>query len=241
MTDVSSGPNEGPSVTNVIINFTAYDADGFGNLDDSSAVINFTKGATTRENASCEWLEDWGTYYANYTCMITMYWWDGTGDWTIQAYVADQATGATNTSTIFSLGTTAGAGFSPTALTWTGLVAGASNAEPNENFLLNNTGNLEKYIELNASNLEGESNSAENLYANNFTAKNAAGCEGTAMVNLNFVNITGLGFPTGNYTLSDGTAQEEVYVCLEEAGPELDSQTYSTTANGAWGLKIVAP
>ena len=60
------------------------------------------------------------------------------------------------------------------------------------------------------------------------------------MSNKTFVNITGLSFPIGNFTVNDGTAQEEVYICLEEAGPELDAQTYSTTGYGAWNLKIVA-
>jgi len=241
MTDVSSGPNEGPSVTNVIINFTAYDADGFGDLDDSSAVINFTDGGTTRENASCDWVEDWGTYYANYSCTVPMWWWDGAGDWDIQAFVSDdEPSSGTNTSTNFYLGTTAGASFTPAALTWTGLNPGDSNKEPNENFLLNNTGNLPRYIELNATNLVGETNPSEALWAGNFTAKNAAGCEGTTMVPNTYVNITGLSFSPGNYTLNDGTAQEEVYVCLEEAGPELDVQTYSTSGQGSWNLRIVA-
>jgi hypothetical protein len=39
---MSDGPNEAPIKTDVLINFTAYDADGFGNLDDNSALINFS-------------------------------------------------------------------------------------------------------------------------------------------------------------------------------------------------------
>src|SRR3989344_3206012 len=40
--------------TNVTLNFTAYDPDGFSNLNDNGARVNFSKsGETTRINNSC--------------------------------------------------------------------------------------------------------------------------------------------------------------------------------------------
>jgi len=64
--DLSLGPNQGPSSTNITINFTAYDANGAGDLNDSTAKINIT-GSVMRENATCAKTADFGNY-ANYTC-----------------------------------------------------------------------------------------------------------------------------------------------------------------------------
>ncbi len=245
MTDLSSsGPTEGPALTWAVVNFTVYDANGYDNIDDGTALVNYTNGTAgnTRTNSSCALLTDYSTNYANYTCNITMWWWDGSGTWTIQAYIKDLNENAvTNNTATFQLGTTGGAGITPTSLAWTGLTAGALTTDSDEPFLLNNTGNLVKYIELNATDLTGETNEAESIWADNITAKGSAGCGGTAMVNTTFKNITGLVFPIGNYTVNDGRAQEQVYVCIEEAGPELDAQTYSTTDYGAWNLKVVSP
>jgi len=242
MTDVSSaGTTEGPSNTSITLNFTAYDANGFGNLDISSAIVNYTNGGTTRTSDSCALIENFDVYYANITCITSLWWWDTTGTWDIGVHIKDLNDNAiANNTATFSVGTTAGSSFSPTTLTWSTLAAGVSDQEPNENFLINNTGNLARSLELNATDLIGESNAAEALWANNFTGKISSGCEGTAMVTKVFTAIASSTLPAGNYTLNDGTAQEQIYVCLESAGPELDAQLYSTTAEGAWTLRIVA-
>ena len=244
MTDLSSsGPNEGPVRTNVFINFTAFDADGFGNLDDSTALINFSRtGENTRENASCGLLADYNTNYANYTCNVSMWWWDGVGLWNITAYIADfSSNAATNTSQRFSIGTTTGIIASPGNLTFPSVAPGAtSSLSTNDPMLFNNTGNLPRYLEINSTNLLGETNATFALYANNFTVKVTDACEGDPMVDHSFVNITGNDLPTGNYTLADGTAQEQLYFCLELAGYELIAQAYSTGAEGSWTGQIIA-
>lgn len=245
MTDVSSsGPNEGPAMTSIMINFTAYDADEFINLDDSSALINFSRtGEDKRENASCEWLADWGTYYANYTCNVSMWWWDDTGIWDITAYIADlQSNSALNTSQNFFMGTTTGIAASPGNLTFTAgsIAPGATDVESNNDpMLFNNTGNLPQYIEINSTDLIGEDNATLKLYANNFTVKVSSGCEGTPMVRYSFENITSNNLSIGNYTADNGTAQEELYFCLELAGSELSAQAYSTSTEGSWNSQII--
>ena len=241
MTDLSSsGTTEGPSATIVNINFTAYDANGFGNINDSAAIINFTNGSTVRTNSSCVNYADFSTDYVNYTCTVTMWWWDGTGSWDIQATISDlNGNTGTNTSTKFYIGATTGFIGSPTNLAWTNINPGATNSEASDHMILNNTGNLVRNIDINTTNLLGETNPFEALWANNFTVKNAAGCGGTAMVDHVFTNVPTLTLSIGNYTIADGTAQETAYFCLEQAGPELDQQAYSTSAEGAWTLKIV--
>jgi hypothetical protein len=233
MTNLSvSGPND----------FTAYDADGYDNLDDSSALINFSKtGEETRENASCAWLADYDTNYSNYTCNVSMWWWDGTGTWDITAYIADlSANDGSNSSYTFYIGTTTGVVASPTNLSFPSVSPGATDSlSTNDPMLFNNTGNLDQYLEVNSTNLLGEDNASFALYASNFTVNTADACEGTAMQDQNYVNITGANLSAGNYTPNNGTAQEQLYFCLELAGPELIAQAYSTSATDSWTAKIV--
>ena len=244
MTDLSSsGPNEGPVKTPVMINFTAYDADGFGNLDDSTALINFSRsGETTRENASCGWLADYNTNYANYSCNVSMWWWDGTGIWNITAYIADLSSNTgTNTSQSFSIGVTTGVVGSPSALTFPSVAPGATDSlSTNDPMLFNNTGNSDNYVEVNSTNLLGETNSSLALYASNFTVDVVDTCNtGDAMTAGSYVNISGNSLAAGNYTPNNGTAQEQLYFCLELAGAELTAQAYSTSAQGSWTGQVV--
>ena len=237
MTDVSGGPTEGPVKTDVFINFTAYDADGFGNLNHSSAWINFSRaGQTTRENASCALVTSYAVNYANYTCDVSMWWWDGTGIWNITAYIADlSANTVTNTSRSFSLGTTTGVTSSPSALTFPSVAPGATNKlSTNDPMLFNNTVNMPPYLEVHSTELVGESDYGYSLYASTFTVNTADACAGTTMVVQTYVNISGNSFPTGHYTLSAGTAQEELYFSLEQAGSELKAQTHYTSVQRSW-------
>ena len=68
------------------------------------------------------------TNYKNYTCNVTMWWWDGTGTWDINASISDNDNLSTeNSSTNFYLGTTEGFSGSPTNLTWASINPGATN------------------------------------------------------------------------------------------------------------------
>ncbi len=242
MIGLGSGPNEAPLSTSIQINFTAYDEEGFGDLQDSYAQINFTKsGEDTRENLSCQWVADYNTNYANYTCNVTMWWWDSSGTWDITAFINDsQGESAVNDSKTFYLGTTDGFYLSLTNLTWTEIIAGGTNLEAIEQIILNNSGNMNKSIEVNTTNLKGEDNPDYALYAGNFSVKNTAGCGGTPMVWHSFENITSTYLPKGNYTTNDNsTGQEVLFFCLEQAGSELTQQAYSTNEEGAWTIRIV--
>ncbi|MBR9701454.1 DUF2341 domain-containing protein [Candidatus Pacearchaeota archaeon] len=246
MTDVSSGPNEGPSPTYVIINFTAYDANGASDLNDSTARINFTRtGETTRENLSCSRYATGGNY-ANYTCNVTMWWFDGAGIWNITAHIKDnQSNSATNASQTFSVGSRTAFVMGPSSLTWAGLSPGATNQTSNNDPLtLNNTGNdiiTASNIEINATNLLGEENSSYGLWAGNFSVSytDAGACAGTAMSSSEYTNITAANLTIGNYTVGDGTAQEELYFCIKVIGSELTDQAYSTSGQGAWTIRIL--
>ena len=54
MTSVVNGLNSGPLNTSIIINFSVFLISGVGNIENSSARINFTKaGESVRQNWSC--------------------------------------------------------------------------------------------------------------------------------------------------------------------------------------------
>jgi len=237
--NIIDGPNEGPSPTYILINFTAYDQEGFGNLDSSSANVTVTTDYTTnRTNASCiEWAT-WDTNYANYTCNITMWWWDDPGNWTIHASISDaEENMGTNSSLNFTVGTTTGFLANSSELSWPDIDPGAIDQEANEFLLLNNTGNIQVSVEVNATNLTGESDPAYALGANNFSVNTIAGCEGTPMVASLYTTISGASILKGNYT--DGvSALEEIYFCLEQSNSDLFAQFYSTDINGAWTIRV---
>ncbi len=254
MTDVSGGLSSGPSFTSIIINFTAYTAAGAGMLNHSTARINFTKtGENTRENLTCALAQSGGNY-ANYTCNVTMWWWDAAGTWNIAAYIADNnSNSAQNTSAVFQVGSTTGFEQGPSALTWAALGAGDINkTSTNDPLLLNNTGNVNisvNNIQINATNLRGETDNTKALWAGNFsvaqftggTYPNEVECNATAVV-MNrsvYTNITGAILTKGNYTVNNGaTGQEQLYFCLKIAGSELTSQAYSTVNETAWTVQI---
>ncbi|MFH1327210.1 MAG: hypothetical protein ABIH59_03735 [archaeon] len=245
MTDISGGPTEATNPTTVEINFTVYDADGFGNINDSSATITFSKsGETPRTNSSCTNLGDYETYYTNYTCTVVMWWWDGAGIWTINATIADNDANTNfNDSKTFDIGTTDAVLIAPTTLNWASLTAGSTNQEAINNITLNNTGNVDKWVEINATNLRGETDPTLAIWAGNFSVRNISGCEGTAMVNDVFTNVTSATLPAGNISLNYKnltSGQEQIFVCIEEVGAELIAQAYSTanTTENDWTIRI---
>ena len=245
MTNISIGPNEGPTSTPVKINITAYDEDGIADLNVSSLNVSFSRsGEAVRFNSTCANSVNFSTYYANFTCNITMYWYDGAGAWDINASISDNGGRLNFTSSQnFQVGSTDGFVMAPTALTWASLSPGDTNKQAVENITTNNTGNVNKLIEINATSLRGESNAGIGLWAGNFTVNNTVStpCLGTALYNnYTFANITATTLPKGNFTIDDKTTgQEQTTFCLTTVGSELTAQSYSTTANGSWTLRIV--
>ena len=164
MTDVSGGLTAGPANTNISFNFSVLDADGNANIQDNTVQINFTRtGENVRINSStlpCTQIASDGNY-ANYSCNMTMYWWDGAGAWNISIEIKDaNGNNATNTSTTFQVGPTTGFQVGPATLGWNSLSPGATNETSNNDPLeLNNTGNVVIAvggISINATPLTGE-------------------------------------------------------------------------------------
>jgi len=244
---------EGPSPTFVIINFSVNDSDGASNLINSSASINLTKsGEQTRFNNSCA-IKDYGGYSANFTCNVTLWWFDGDGTWNILVNISDANYHvSSNTTKTIQINTLSGFVMHPSYLNFSTLTPGTYNQTPSNFLTLNNTGNqniASGNIQINASDLRGETNPGHALWAGNFSASQYQGLEiqcnvangsATSLVNRTYTGIPGLTLPKGNYTLNDGsTGQERVYFCLREVGAELSQQYYSTQNLGAWTIRIV--
>ncbi len=129
----------------------------------------------------------------------------------------------------------------PTSLTWSSIVGGAIDQNASNNpVLLNNTGNVDRNIEINSTNLRGETESSLALWAGNFSASNGAQCRSQNLTDHTFVNITSATLPRGNFSINNGTVgQEQIYVCLNIAGSELTAQSYSTANETSWTIRIV--
>jgi hypothetical protein len=241
---------EGPGKTFIVVNFSVYDFNGASNLNNASAAINFTKsGEALRYNSSCA-VKDYLGNYANYTCNVTMFWWDAAGtDWKVYANISDlDSYIAVNDTTTFTVNSLTGFVMTPSTLTFSNLPAGSTNQTPTNYLLLNNTGNtnVTNPIQINATDLVGETDHSKILWASNFSASNSTGgkieCNVTAnansMVNYTFTSISNTILPAGNYTKNDGTAQEQIYLCVRKVGVELTQQQYSTNSFGSWTIKI---
>ena len=256
MTSVAGGTNQGPFATSVVINFTAYHVAGVGMLNHSTARINFTKAnEDLRQNITCASVSSKTTgVYINYSCNVTMWWWDASGTWNIAAYVMDNnSNAATNATATFQVGPTTGFEIGPTTLTWAAIGAGDINKTSNNDPLLfNNTGNQNisiNTIQINATNLRGEADNTLALWAGNFSVSiftggafpNELECNGSAiaMSASAYTNITGASLIKGNYSTNTGTTgQEQLYICLKRAGTELITQSYSTANESTWTVLI---
>ncbi len=242
-------PSESGSIS-VTLNVTANDNAGTAYI--ANVTANFTSGATTRQNSSCLDAQNIDANNANFSCTIVLWWFDPSGTYNIGVALNDTAgNNATNTSTTFTYNQLSAFTLAPSALAWNVLTPGALNQTPtNTPVLLNNTGNkpiTSGNIQINATNLRGETNPNVAIWANNFSVGTSTGskveCGGTGSTNMNwtaYAAIAGATLPIGNYTVNDGvTGALKLYPCIKLVGSELTSQAYSTANESAWTIKII--
>ncbi|MFH1787275.1 MAG: hypothetical protein ABH811_00565 [archaeon] len=250
--------NDGPSNTNLTINFSVTDADTASNLKDSSATINVSKSGVGRiNNSACTKYESSGNF-ANYTCNVTMWWWDSDGVWTINISIQDtQGNKAINDTTNITINMVTGFVSGPGNLTFGTLEPGTTNQTPTNWITLNNTGNQDvgtHNVQFNATDLKGETTDTQGLWATNFSVGPTTGaakpeCDSGGSTSTNMTNGTsGDSFEpiydsvliAGNFSINNNvTGQETLYVCIQKLGLGLSQQSYSTLAEGAWTIKVV--
>ena len=244
-------------VTGVSVNFTANDADGVGNINDTSALVNITyttTGEGTRTNSTCSKIQSGGTN-SNYSCIVNMWYFDIAGTWNVTASIMDASLSlGQNRSTNFTYNSLTAFVLSPASVSFASISPGATNTTSNNDpIILNNTGNYSVTlgnVQMNATNLVGEVTSTQAIYANNMTVGVTTGsnaeCDLSAtnqtirMTKSNFASVTNSTLGRGNNSLNNGiTGQEQLYVCILLAGNELSQQAYSTAGQGSWTVKIV--
>jgi len=238
------------TVAYISFTFNATDADGASNLNNSAARVSFNlTGETTRTNTSCSYLAGSGNT-RQYNCKIGVWYWDGVGNWTINASIRDiNNAHAENSSTTFELQETTAMVMSPTALTWPSIsLTDTNKTSENDPVVINNTANkaiTNGHLNVTAINLQGATITSDFIYANNFTVDiNTGGscsgdacleCDGTVMANNTAKAVSGATIPKGNNSAGDG--QESLYFCLNGMLQTISAQTYST-ALGQWTIAV---
>jgi len=229
------------TVAYISFTFNATDADGAVNLDNSKAKASFNlTGETTRTNTSCSYLAESGNT-RQYNCTIGIWYWDGAGDWTINASIEDiNDAHAENSSTTFTLQETTAMVMSPTSLGWPSVNLTNTNVLSNTDpIIINNTANkniTNGNVNVTAISLKGAEITSEFIYAENFSVNTADACGGTDMVNNTATGISGATIDKGNNSAGDG--QEELYFCLKGMLQTISAQTYSATAGDAWTIAV---
>jgi hypothetical protein len=236
--------NEAPATSEVILNFSVYSPVGAQEINTSSAQINISfTGEDLRLNDTCK-LADYSGDYANFTCNVTMWWWDINDTWTITAYIEDNSSNPyVNDSQVQDVGEQQSVQGSPAILNWPGISPGAWNSTAsNDPLLLNNTGNIPSInISVNATHLRGEQDPTQGLWAGNFSVSwdnggsPPAECGSTRMQYNTFMQLATANLTKGNYTINNGnTGQEELYFCLVILENNLTTQAYSSANESAW-------
>jgi hypothetical protein len=230
----------------LVFNFTASDADGVADLNPATAQVRINRTSETdRINASCVTSGSSFGNSQNFTCQIDLWYFDGAGDWTINATIQDDGgNSATNLSNTFTVNSLTAMTLFPNSLSWpTIAVTNTNTLSNNDPAVINNTGNADiasPNVQVTGVDLLGEQNPGDAIYAGNFTFDETDSCDsGPALVNGTATGITGAVLNAGNNSVNDGsTGQEQLYGCLEALNAGLSSQSYSTGQGGSWTIGI---
>ncbi|GEM_PF-4063431 len=240
-------------ITNLMVTFAVYDADGVTNIDDTSAnltLVNETgSGVDTHYNTTCRTETDIDGNTANYTCTVEINYWYVAGTWNLTAGIQDTDGNAGENETNFTLQETTAIAISPEGMTFPGLTIGAENTtSDNDPIVVNNTAN--DYIDSNnvritGLDLVGEVTDSMAITTANFTVAPFNGdsppqeCVNTALVNNTATGINGTDLAAGNRSIAN-VGIEQLYVCLNIVPTGLTAQTYSTAnSTVGWVLSVV--
>jgi len=197
-------------------------------LDMGNVNLTFSFQSTSRINTSCRVDQQLSTVRQNYSCTVSLWYFDPAGVWSVNATAVDlsgQVTPAYGTPLVVMETTAITVG--PSNITWSQLLPGMLNATAAVNITINNTGNKNitpNNITINATDLVGLTNPAFYLPVTNFSigadwlGDSECAVETVANMTLNntFVNIVGANLSRGNLSQGSGTAQEVLYLCLRE-------------------------
>lgn len=216
------------SQTPVAIWFTAEDENGIRDLDNDTANIscNLT-GETVRYNVSCT-AETVNVTTMNYTCSIKLWYWDGTGNWQVNASVEDLAGNhGENITTSFSYGSLLAMNMSPEKLTFGNLDMGDVDKDAtNDPLNVTNLGNTPiSQLSVKGYNLTGLDYPSDNIGVGNFAVNVTNVSCGTTLVDSSAVTVPDSSIAKGN------GSSNQIYVYLDVPFT-LRPQTYKSQS--AW-------
>jgi|GEM_PF-1242006 len=213
-------------VENLTFGVTVEDNDT--RLDMGNVNLTFSFESTARINTSCRVDQQLSAVRQNYSCTVSLWYFDPAGVWTVNATAVDlsgQVTPAYGTSLVVMETTAIAVG--PSNITWSQLLPGMLNATAAVNITVNNTGNKNitpNNMTINATDLVGLTNPAFYLPVTNFSigadwlgdSECAVDTVANMTLNNTFVSIVGANLSRGNLSQGSGTAQEVLYLCLRE-------------------------
>ena len=234
---LSAIPNE-LGIRNVVFNVRVSDSNGVADIDNLSVKANFTKSGEPSRFGSCSWINDVDANTANYSCSITMQYYDASLEWNIGINATDLIGSlAVNNSALFTYGELkAIILYQPSSLSWSTLLTGQTNIPANNDpTIVNNTGNVDgNIIFMTGHNLTGELNPTEKIPSYLFRAGGVSGSECSLSVPLNDSLIQWI----SNVNLPRGPgAVANIYYCLSSV-PFVSSQNYSAKGSNAWIIQI---
>ena len=225
------------STTAVEIWFVANDADGAGNLDNSTAAAHFSKAAeATRSDTTCS-AASYNATAINYTCSVDMQFYDGPGVWTINVTVDDaESNTATNTDTNFTYNSGTHMTMTPTAVNFGSLNVGATDKNASDDpIVITNSGNVDiATVNITAYDLVGEAASSYTIGAAQFEANAADAAGGDTLSNGAAVTVAGV-------TIAHGPAvSDNVYFYVDVPSTDIQVQSYSTAGGTDWTVAVFA-
>lgn len=249
--------NEGnaPSATTGTFTLVVYDLDGAIDVDKDKTWMNVSLAACNGENRNRNVyctntsLTTGGTgNYVNFTCPVVFNYYDCAGNWIVNASNKDlQGANATNDTTTLTVNTLNSMTVSPLAVNFGNLAVGDTDKASAVNNTANNTGNsLPVKIDLNSTNLKGETQTTYSFDASNFKSSNSnvstsvnPCSSGIALTAGSYVIIGNASLGTRPLVNIDaGKPGQHTYVgyCIP-AVPSLPRQNYTTAAEGKWTIR----
>lgn len=235
ITDVESGiviTLTGDSSTPVNVSFNVTDANGFGDLNDStSQCVGFKTGESDRTSTSCT-AQDQSGNDLTYNCAVNFQFFDAAAaDWRWNCSVSDNSLASDFNDTVtFTVNALNFIDQNATTFTWFNAITNVTDQEANSSIRLDNGGNQDyETANVTAHNATDGSNFIlATAFALNFESGNATG---TQMAEGSPVEISSW------FTLQHGDgANETLYAYVDM--PAVPSGSYSSTSN--WLVDITA-
>ena len=230
--------NPAPSTTNVLVTFTARDANGANDLVDATASAQFSNTGEPTRTGTCS-LQSTAGKEKTYQCSVSMSYFDKSGTWTATVNVADTKSATAQSSSTLTVNLLRDISINPAIINFPSVAPGDVNIIPTDITIITNKGNCEAppgAILATAYDLIGETDSTQNLPAANFRIAGSSQADvcgqGNPLTHSSPTTVT-------TSALSRGSAgnTESLSYCLTSV-PEVSSQLYSATGGSSWIIAI---